>query len=95
MLSAGADMWLPCEVKRGPFSDGRMVRVTADGSVWLDFVNVRWLKDGGLESRDCVLARVVEIQGPTFREKIPGCALLSGLFLGRVDRAVPGDSVQT
>ena len=78
-------MWLPCEVKRGPFSDERMVRVKTDGSEWLGFVNIRWLRNKGLESRDDVLARVVAVEGATFRARIPGSALLSGLFQGHVD----------
>ena len=93
-LSAGASMWLPCEVKPGPFSDERMVLVIADGSEWFGFVNVRWLKKRGLEDRDEVLARVVDVEGPTFHARIPGNALQSELFQGRVDRAVPSDPVQ-
>ena len=36
-LYPGARMWLPCEVKPGPFSDERMVLVVADGSEWFGF----------------------------------------------------------
>ena len=67
-------MWLLCEVRLGPFADERMVRVTTDGSERLGFVNVRWLRNRGLENRDNVRARVVEVEGPTF----PGSAIKSG-----------------
>ena len=93
-LSAGASMWLPCEVKPGPFSDERMVLVTGGDSEWLGFVNTRWLKKRSPEGRDEVLARVVDVDGPTFRARIPGEAFQSGLFQGRVDRAMPSDPVQ-
>ena len=93
-LSPGASMWLPCEVKAGPFSDERMVLVIADDSEWFGFVNVRWLKKKGLEDQDEVLARVVDVEGPTFRARIPGSALQSELFQGRVDRAVLNDPLQ-
>ena len=93
-LSAGASVWLPCQVKLGPFSDERMVLVVADGSEWLGFVNIRWLKKQGSESNAEVLARVVAVEGPTFHARIPGNALQSELFRGRVDRAVPSDPVQ-
>ena len=93
-LSEGASVWLPCQVKLGPFSDERMVLVVADGSEWLGFVNIRWLKKQGSESNDEVLARVVAVEGPTFHARIPGNALQSELFRGRVDRAVPSDPVQ-
>ena len=87
-------MWLPCEVKPGPFADERMVLVIADDSEWFGFVNVRWLKKQGSEKQDEVQARVVDVEGHTFRARIPGNALQSELFQGRVDRAVPNDSVQ-
>ena len=35
-LRSGMRIWLPCEVKPGPFSDERMVRVESMGS-WLAF----------------------------------------------------------
>ena len=93
-LSAGANMWLPCEVKPGPFSDERMVLVSADDNEWFGFVNVRWLRKNGSGNQDEVLAKVVDVEGPTFRARIPGNALQSELFQGRVDRAVPNDPVQ-
>ena len=93
-LFPGARMWLPCEVKPGPFSDERVVLVVAEDSEWLGFVNVRWLRRHGSEDRDEVLAKVVDIDGPTFHARIPGNALQARLFQGRVDHAVPGDPVQ-
>ena len=45
-LSAGAEMWIPCEVAPGPFSDERAVLVRADGKEWSGFVNVKWLQEG-------------------------------------------------
>ena len=93
-LFAGARMELPCEVKPGPFSDDRMVLVVADGSEWFGFVNVRWLRRHGSEDTGEVLAKVIDIDGPTFHARIPGSALQTKLFQGRVEHAVPGDSVQ-
>lgn len=90
----GARIWLPCEVKRGPFSDERMVLIVADGSEWFGFVNVRWLRRHGSGDTDEVLAKVVDVDGPTFHASIPGNALQTRLFQGRVEHAVPGDSVQ-
>ena len=93
-LFPGARMCLPCEVKPGPFSDERMVLVVADGSEWLGFVNVRWLRRHGSEDTDEVLAKVIDVDGPNFHARIPGNALQTRLFQGRVKHAVPGDSVQ-
>ena len=93
-LYPGARMWLPCEVKPGPFSDERMVLIMADGNEWFGFVNVRWLRNRRSEGNDEVLATVVDVDGPTFHARIPGNALRTRLFQGRVERAIPGDSVQ-
>ena len=93
-LFEGARMWLPCEVKPGPFPDERMVLVKADGSEWFGFVNVRWLKNSIEDGANDVLARVVNIEGPIFSALIPGNAPNSGLFEGRVDRAVPCGSLE-
>ena len=93
-LSAGASMWLPCEVSPGPFSDERTVLVIGDDGEWGGFVNTRWLKKKTLKGKDEVLARVVDVDGPIFLARIPGAALQSSLFQGRVDRVVPGDPFQ-
>ena len=93
-LFPGARMWLPCEVKPGPFSDERMVLIKAGGNEWLGFVNVRWLKKHGSQDTDEVLAKVVDVDGPTFQARIPGNALQTRLIQGRVEHAVPSDSVQ-
>ena len=36
-LRSGMRIWLPCEVKPGPFSDERMVRVESESGSWLAF----------------------------------------------------------
>ena len=103
-LSAGAQMWIPCEVTGGPFSDERTVRMEADGKEWSGFVNVRWLKEGVETGPDQVLARVVDVEGQIFHARIPGHALQSELFEGhidrveridRADRTVPHGTLQT
>ena len=48
------------------------------------FVNTRWLKKKTLKGKDEVLARVVDVDGPIFRARIPGAALQSRFFQGRV-----------
>lgn len=89
VLSPGASMWLPCKVKPGPFSDERMVLVDGEDGEWFGFVNTRWLKKRHPVGEDEVLARVVTVDGPIFRARIPGEALQSRLVEGRVDRAMP------
>lgn len=87
-LSKGAQMWIPCEVARGPFSDERAVHVQVDGREWSGFVNIKWLKKRVEKGTDEVLARVVDVdvENRTFHARIPGHALQSELFEGRVRR---------
>ena len=77
-------MWLPCEVKPGPFSDERMVLVKGDDSEWFGFVNVRWLRKDRTGPNE-VLAKVVDVEWPSYRARIPGFAPKSGLFQGRIE----------
>ena len=39
-VAGGAYTWLPCEVKPGPFSDERLVRVASELGDWVGFVPV-------------------------------------------------------
>ena len=50
-LAVGARLWLPCEVKPGPFTDERRVLVHGEGGNWMGFVNVRWLQEKEAEGR--------------------------------------------
>lgn len=84
-LAVGAKMWLPCQVKPGPFSNERMVFVDDDVGQWFGFVDVRWLKSGEDEGSDQVLARIVDVDGTQFKASIPGYAPRRRLFRGRVE----------
>ena len=45
-LKPGALIWLPCEVKPGPFPNERLVKVASRaGEDWVGFVDVRYLKE--------------------------------------------------
>ena len=88
-LPIGSRMWLPCEVKPGPFTNERMVLVQGEGNPWFGFVNTLWLKDGNDEGADEVLAKVVEVTKDRFRARIPGSAPQSTLFEGRLERVAP------
>ena len=84
-LAVGAKMWLPCQVRPGPFSNERMVWVEDDVGQWSGFVDVRWLKGGADEGKDQVLARIVDVDGSQFKASIPGHALRNRFFRGRVE----------
>ena len=91
-LSAGAGVWVPCEVRPGPFCNERRVLIEDGDNEWFGFVATHWLKDKVEEGRDQVLAKVVDIQleKGTFHAAIPGNAPKPSLFEGQVNRAVAG-----
>lgn len=94
-LAAGKRIWIPCEVKPGPFPDERMVLVSSDGEEWFGYVNVRHLQRGVEEGEDMVMATIVEVRGDVFTARIKGHTPAASLFLGHTERAVPGGPLQT
>ena len=90
MLTKGAGVWLPCQVKPGPFSDERMVLVELDGAQWFGFVNERWLYQKVATGEDHVLGKVVDVTtNGTFSAMIPGNAPGSSTIEGSVDKWTP------
>ena len=91
----GSKVWLPCEVRPGPFSDERLVRVSADtGPEWVGFVETRWLREPLAEGYTEVLSIVVEVRDDTFAARIPGHTPTGQLFEGLTKRAKPSGSLQ-
>jgi hypothetical protein len=88
-LEVGTQIWVPCEVKPGPFSNERLVRVQDNGSEWLGFVPTHRLKEPILEGRTQVLGLVVSVLGEKFMARLPGEALTPSLFEGVVSRVRP------
>jgi hypothetical protein len=94
-LQAGTKVWLPCDVKPGPFSDERLVLVCDGGREWMGFVPENRLREPISEGRTSVLASVVSVLGEKFQARLPGSALMSTLFEGLVSRAQPVDPLET
>lgn len=93
-LQTGARIWIPCEVKPGPFSDERVVRVRENGNDWLGFVQVKQLRDPILEGSTFIGARVVSVGDRSFKARLPGEAFNSDLFEGALANVRPLDSLQ-
>lgn len=68
-LQAGAKIWIPCEVKPGPFSDERFVRVRDNGFDWLGFVQVKQLREPILEGSTFIDAMVVSVNDRSFKAR--------------------------
>jgi len=79
-LDVGNIIWIPCEVKPGPFADERRVRLSSSINEWVGFVSVSHLQEPILEGKTKVRAIVVGIQENTFSAKVPGESIGTTLF---------------
>src|SRR4051794_33253512 len=69
-IAIGDQIWVPCEVKVGPFSDEKMIRVTIDGEEWVGFVRSDLIRtDHGLFF---VSAVVLDVQPSIVLARMPG-----------------------
>ena len=93
-LKVGAYVWLPCEVKPGPFSNERMVRVASEYGDWVGFVPVTSLKDPVSQGRTLIPARVLDIQGDRVLATLPGESLSSTLLVTGLSQVESVDSVE-
>jgi hypothetical protein len=57
MKSIGENVCVPCEVKKGPFSDERMVKI---GEA-VAFVNTRFLKSPIETGKTTVIAQIIDV----------------------------------
>jgi len=83
-MRPGARVWLPCEVKSGPFSNERLVKVISEAGEAVAFVPVCHLREPVESGETSVLSVVVETNDETFRAKILGHAIDTGMFLGEL-----------
>ena len=75
-FEAGRQIWIPCEVEPGPFSDERMIRVNSSRGEWVGFVHVGTLREPILAGETFVRAVIVKVdEGGTFNARIPGEAV--------------------
>lgn len=61
-LQVGDRVWLPCEVKPGPFSNERLVRIQLLTDIWVGFVDTNALKDQLETGSTHVLALITAIE---------------------------------
>jgi hypothetical protein len=67
----GMRIWIPCEVKPGPFSDERMVRVIHEKGTWLGFVNLSSLRESITEGETLMMAIVDDVLEDGFTVRFP------------------------
>jgi hypothetical protein len=87
-IEIGRRVLMPCEVKPGPFSDERLVRVHVDHVDWLGFVPVGALREPVVFGSTYVSAFVTGVSGDRFTARVPGHGLRSNELCGSVSRLV-------
>jgi len=81
-LKVGMMIWLPCEVKPGPFSDERAVRVTDGDRVWVGFVGIRHLRTPETTGKTWIRGVVAAVENDRFSVRLPGHSVTSPVFQG-------------
>ena len=83
-LQAGMRIFIPCEVKPGPFGNERLVRIHWQGGLWVGIVDSSLLRDPSVETgKSAVLAVVSRVSSDKFVARIPGHQLGHTPFRGR------------
>jgi len=80
VLAVGSYVWLPCEVKPGPFANERLVRLRSTLSEWLGFVPTSSLKEPISEGKTLVHALVLDLGGNRLTAQVPGVPVGSSTF---------------
>ncbi|MCI0490393.1 MAG: hypothetical protein L0229_27685 [Blastocatellia bacterium] len=84
-LNVGRHIWVPCEVKPGPFPDERMVRVQSKLGDWVGFVPATSLKEPVLTGETLISALIIDVRDGRFSARIPGESVTKTLYEGVVD----------
>ena len=100
-LSIGQHVWIPCEVKPGPFSDERLVRVNSPApdsamTVWTGFVPATRLRepiDVGSTGATAVVVDV--IKNDRFLAQLLGDGFSNTVFEYHIARAEPIDTFKS
>ncbi len=86
-LDAGNVVWIPCEVKPGPFPDERRVRIQSSLGEWIGFVPATTLQEPIEEGETKIRVVIVEVLEDRFSAKIPGESIGKTLFGDLISRA--------
>lgn len=93
-LGPGRRVWVPCEVKRGAFSNERMVKVIGPLGEWLGFVPDVLLEDPIEQGETAVQGIVDVISEDRVALFMPGDSVAGGVFVQDLARVRPFGPVQ-
>lgn len=89
----GDTVWIPCEVKPGPFSNERLARVQFPTGQWHGFVDVGVLKEDVEAGPTFVLAYVSAVHGDLVVAIVQGHAIEARHVQAPLDKVRALDSV--
>lgn len=92
-LHAGHYVWVPCEVKPGPFSDERLVRMNFGSEDWLGYVPVSHLQESILAGRTKIRVLIVDVHDDSFCAKIPGDGVSGTFYCDLISKAQAFDTI--
>jgi len=89
VIVPGRYVWIACDVKPGPFSDERMVRVASSASadVWVGFASVSALRNPIKTGQTAIKALVIGVLRDRFEAQPMGSSLNRTLLLAKVSEA--------
>jgi hypothetical protein len=93
-LKVGGVIWIQCDVKPGPFSDERLVRIRSDFGEWVGFVAVESLRDSITEGETYIRGIIIDVRDDRFEVNLPGHPVTPSIFQGSVARVQPLGSVE-
>ena len=94
-LNAGTVVWIPCEVKPGPFPDERRVRIQSSLGEWMGFVSATMLQEPILEGETKIRGQILAVEHDRFAAIIPGESIGQTLFSDLLSRAQVFDTIPT
>ena len=90
-LQVGGKVWIPCEVKPGPFSNERLVRIQLPAGPWLGFVDTDALKDPVETGNTYVLACITAIKDNQVTVIVQGHAFDASQVQASLSKVEPVD----
>jgi hypothetical protein len=71
-LKPGDLVWIPCEVKPGPFANERLVRIKTLGPPWIGFVDIQFLKAPVVKGETDIQGKLLEVSKGHITIALPG-----------------------
>lgn len=89
VLHIGRFVWIPCEVRPGPFSDERLVKVADAEAEWVGFVSTMALQTPVREGRSALKALILDVDDIGYLAQPMGHGVNATAFRASFERLMP------